>query len=124
MPNTARDVKRLVRASVILYTINVVLLVAFASVLYLQQIEARDDLQARVHAGREYRLKSCGDIEEVKTVLRDTIEENIATSKQYLKDHPNGAPGIPRDLIVEGIVKSQRTVDKLAPIDCLKAANQ
>jgi hypothetical protein len=37
----------------------------------------------------------------------------IATSKQFLRDHPNGIPGVPVKLIRDGIKSDQSTVDIL-----------
>lgn len=121
MPNE-RDVKRLIRTSVALYIINAVLIVIIGGLLFIQQVEAKNDLQDRIKAGQAYRYQACRATEDVKTVLRDNTEESIASTEQYLKDNPQGIPGIPRSLIIKGLEKNHRTVEKLAPIDCQKVA--
>lgn len=49
-----------------------------------------------------------------KTELRVGIRDSLA----YLKEHPHGAPGIPRSLIAAGIQTDQITLASLRDVHC------
>lgn len=119
-----KNVKNLIRASVVLYIVNVLLGLGFVGTLYYQQQQRDANIRDRIEAGRLYRLEACRGTEDLKTVVRDTVKESIVSQHEYLKDNPQGAPGISRKLIEEGIEKNERLVIKLHPVDCQKVANQ
>lgn len=52
--------------------------------------------------------------------FRADLAQRAVTATQYLKDHPNGAPGIPAKTILEGISNQQRTILALKDLDCAR----
>lgn len=50
--------------------------------------------------------------------LRDDIKRRVKTSKEYLADHPNGAPGIPAKVVQDEIRNQQWTVVALHDLKC------
>jgi flagellar biosynthesis/type III secretory pathway M-ring protein FliF/YscJ len=50
--------------------------------------------------------------------LRLDLEQRVRFSERYLKDHPHGAPDIPRKTIVDGIKNQRRTIVALGGLDC------
>lgn len=50
--------------------------------------------------------------------LRADVEQRIASSQDFLKEHPNGVPGFNAAAINASLVNSQRTVKALSGLDC------
>lgn len=50
--------------------------------------------------------------------LRGDLEMRVATSEAFLREHPDGVPGIPTKTIVDGIVNQRRTITALAGLSC------
>lgn len=50
--------------------------------------------------------------------LHQDIEERLENSKQFLKDHPDGIPGISVEEIQRGIDAQERTLNALSPLLC------
>lgn len=70
------------------------------------------------HDRQESRLILCSEENKVKKVLRDDLAEKIVDARQFLKDRPEGIPGIPPELIRRGIKNNLRVRAKLAGINC------
>ena len=51
-------------------------------------------------------------------VLKLDLERRVGTSRQFLKDNPQGIPGIPPQVIRNGIRNQQATIDSLDKLDC------
>lgn len=65
------------------------------------------------------------DIREVATstntalcALRGDLEQRIANAEQFLKDNPDGIPGLSAEAIQTSIDGQQRTVDALGILQC------
>jgi hypothetical protein len=50
--------------------------------------------------------------------LRADLQTRVATSKQFLKEHPNGIPGIPAKTFRDGIKNQERTIRALSGLSC------
>ena len=50
--------------------------------------------------------------------LRADLKDRVQSSKQFLREHPGGIPGIPPSQIRDSIRGQQRTIRALRPIDC------
>jgi hypothetical protein len=50
--------------------------------------------------------------------LRSDLERRIASSQAFLREHPDGIPGIPARTIRDGIKNQERTIRALSRIDC------
>jgi hypothetical protein len=50
--------------------------------------------------------------------LRGDLEARVASSQKFLRDHPDGIPGIEPATIRQSIANTQATVDALAAIPC------
>lgn len=53
-------------------------------------------------------------------VFKHDLEQRVDQSKEFLRLHPNGIPGISASVIQNGIVNQQRTVTSLAVLSCPK----
>lgn len=51
-------------------------------------------------------------------VLRPDVERRLHTSENYLRENPNGTPGIPVRLIRESIRDQQQTLRDLDGVGC------
>jgi hypothetical protein len=51
-------------------------------------------------------------------VLRADLENRVQTSRDFLKEHPEGIPGIPVATIRQSIDNQQKTIDALEVLDC------
>ena len=71
--------------------------------------------QARLEEGRQ---SNCEQIEELKSIQRTALSESIASSRKFLREHPEGIPGITPELIQEGIDRNVRTKHSLAQREC------
>jgi hypothetical protein len=56
-------------------------------------------------------------------VCRDKVDaaRGLNRSYEYLEDFPNGAPGIPRALIRQGMIDDRNTLVELQHVDCDEA---
>jgi hypothetical protein len=50
--------------------------------------------------------------------LRYNIERRVQTSEQFLVDHPEGIPGIPKSTIVQGITDQKENLKALTILSC------
>lgn len=50
--------------------------------------------------------------------FRDDLTLRVVNSIKFLKEHPNGIPGIPPRTILEGIQNQQRTILALKELSC------
>lgn len=50
--------------------------------------------------------------------LRADLERRVQTSKDFLEENPDGIPGLPAEVIKEGIENQQRTIEALAILHC------
>lgn len=50
--------------------------------------------------------------------LRVDLDQRVASSRAFLRENPEGIPGIPPKLIRDGIANQQRTIATLAILDC------
>jgi len=98
-----RQLRVLVRATVILY-----LALAFvAGYAYVQAVQGRAKLEA---ATEQTTTALC--------TLRADLERRVDTSREFLKENPDGIPGIPARTIQEGINNQERTIEALGVLDC------
>jgi predicted PurR-regulated permease PerM len=104
MTNGARDLiqrglRRLVIATVAIY----LALAALGAFVWVQQVRI-----ARESASTTTAL----------CVLRADLEARIKNSQAFLKENPNGIPGISAKLIRDGIKNQQSTVSALSGLKC------
>jgi len=59
----------------------------------------QQDIEKLQIAGAAQRLNLCREIEGVKDIQRQRIQEDIQASQEFLRDNPRGIPGIPAELI-------------------------
>jgi len=50
--------------------------------------------------------------------LRHDLEIRVSSGESFLKDHPNGIPGIPAKQIRDGIENQKRTIKALSALSC------
>jgi len=50
--------------------------------------------------------------------LRSDLEARVATSLEFLAEHPEGVAGIPAKTIKDGINNQRRTISALRSLDC------
>ena len=55
---------------------------------------------------------------EALCALRLDLERRSVASREYLREHPNGAPGIPAKAIRDGLRNQDRTISALSGINC------
>lgn len=51
-------------------------------------------------------------------VFVSDLERRLAQGRAFLKDHPQGIPGIPAAAIQQGLVNQQKTLDSLEGLSC------
>jgi hypothetical protein len=76
--------------------------------------QARDRVKALT-------LQTRADARDTKYALctfRRDLEVRVTTSREFLRMHPNGIPGVPARAIRDSLTNQQRTVDALSGIDC------
>lgn len=61
---------------------------------------------------------ACLEVEKLKAIVRADEQQQLKESQDYLDQHPNGAPGIPRELIVRSIARRKQNVANLRPLNC------
>jgi hypothetical protein len=64
------------------------------------------------------RRENCQAIEQLKAIQRQAISEDVVGSEEFLRENPNGIPGISPALIQAGIDRDQRSLLNLAPKEC------
>ena len=52
--------------------------------------------------------------------LRADMERRVAASEDFLKDNPNGIPGISNEDIQTALANQKRTIDALGNLDCAR----
>lgn len=70
------------------------------------------------HRNAELDRTQCARIDVLRQINLDDKRKQLAVSEQYLVDHPNGAPGIGRALIVQGIEDTRNLVTRLEVQAC------
>lgn len=50
--------------------------------------------------------------------LRGDLERRVASSEQFLRENPNGIPGISAKVIRDGMTNQRRTIAALSRLDC------
>lgn len=50
--------------------------------------------------------------------LRTDLVKRVNSSRNFLKDHPNGVSGISPKVIIDGIDNQQRSIEALKGLDC------
>jgi hypothetical protein len=50
--------------------------------------------------------------------LKADIQLRFVTGKQFLKDHPNGIPGITAETLRQSVRNQKATLDSLSGLDC------
>ena len=72
----------------------------------------------RFSTGAHTRVTICERINSVKKILRDEHEKRLERSEAFLRTHPNGIPGIPRSLILQGIQDEKTIIRAVQPDHC------
>lgn len=60
------------------------------------------------------------DTKDALCTLRFDLATRALAATAYLKEHPNGAPGIPAKQVLESIYNQQRTIVALKDLNCDK----
>lgn len=92
MRDLQRSLRWLVAATVVLWLV----VVAFGAASYV--------VAARTH--------------DALCTLRADLEQRVDSSRDFLKTHPDGIPGIPRATFDQGIANQERTIDALHELGC------
>lgn len=92
-----------------------VMVIGFFALIW---VEAKHREEDRIHA----RVVFCQELEKVKVVIRETLNQSIRESEGFLTANPNGSLGIPADVIRRSIERNRRTVKELAPVECERFA--
>jgi hypothetical protein len=50
--------------------------------------------------------------------LRADLERRVEVSQDFLRENPDGIPGISAEVIRTGILNQQRTINALSGLDC------
>lgn len=50
--------------------------------------------------------------------LRADLSQRVADSLEFLRDHPDGIPGVPVKTLVDSITNQQQTIRSLSDLDC------
>lgn len=50
--------------------------------------------------------------------LRTDLVKRVASSQNFLKEHPDGIPGISPKVIIDGIDNQQRSIEALSGLHC------
>ena len=62
--------------------------------------------------------KVAGDSNDALCALRVDLEKRVASSEQFLRENPDGIPGIPAKTIRDGVTNQQRTIKALSQLAC------
>lgn len=105
---------RLIRIVVMCIAFGVVLNSAAEVYLFTQsQARARENRTLTLKVGHDARVTT-----NALCVLRGDLEVRVRTSREFLKDHPNGFSGISAKAIRDAAANQQRTIAALSGIDC------
>src|SRR5438128_2048335 len=83
-------------------------LVVFVAALALGSLYLK--MQTLSREGRQAHAAIC--------TLRSDLERRTQDSRDFLKQHPDGIPGIPASLIRNSIKNQQQTIDALRAASC------
>ena len=72
----------------------------------------------RFNTGQHTRVTICQRINAVKRILRDEHEKRLERERSFLKAHPDGIPGISRELILQGIQDEKTIIRAVKPDRC------
>lgn len=75
-------------------------------------------LKQRFDAGTRTRISICQSENALRQILHDEHVKKLANAEAFLREHPNGIPGIPRSLVLRGIADEREIVDKTQPRVC------
>ena len=67
-------------------------------------------LKQRFQQGAKTRIAICQSENLLRKILNDEHEKKLRTALSFLQIHPNGIPGISRDLILQGISNEREIV--------------
>lgn len=67
---------------------------------------------------RNSRLTVCEELNKLRLILGVQVSRQISESERFLRDHPEGVPGIPIRLIRRSLNRSRNYLDQLAQIEC------
>jgi CHASE1-domain containing sensor protein len=95
--------RRLVVATVVVYTA----LAGLGGYVYVNAVTQRASIARTVDSTTT-----------ALCALVNDLETRIQTSRAFLKENPDGIPGITPKIIRDGIKNQQRTIDALAPLKC------
>jgi uncharacterized protein HemX len=98
-----KALKRLVMATVALY----VALAAIGAYFY-----HTDQVQERALA------RTASETATALCTLRRDLEDRVANTREFLRENPEGTPGLPAQFIKTSIENQQRTIDALGNLDC------
>ena len=71
-----------------------------------------------LHFYSSQNARICRNQKAVAGELVRELSAQLGASRKYLAAHPNGAPGIPADLIREGINRDIQTTVRLQKLSC------
>lgn len=66
-------------------------------------------------------LKVYFDGQETRAALctyRDDLQSRVTSNTEFLKEHPNGIPGVPTKVLVDSIANQQRAINSLTELNC------
>lgn len=75
-------------------------------------------LKQRFEQGAKTRMAICRSENTLRKILHDEHETKLKRQQQFLRAHPNGIPGIPGDLIRQGIADERVIVRDTRPVLC------
>lgn len=75
-------------------------------------------LKDRFDQGTKSRIAICESENTLRQVLHDEHLKKLANQEAFLKEHPNGIPGIPAELIERAIADEREIVAKTRPRTC------
>ena len=93
-------------------------LVTATVVLYLGLAGLGVLVEYRTHESREVIARVAIRTGEALCSFKTDIERQVKASEKFLKDHPDGIPGIPAPLIKQGIDNRKQTLASLKPLEC------
>lgn len=88
---------------------NILTLVLIGVVIYFSAISnnKQNDL-----------VKQGAESHEALCIFKSDLERRIGDGEQFLRDNPNGIPGIPEETLRNSIDNQKRTLASLAVLDC------
>lgn len=106
--------------------VGLLVLIGGGSVFYsfrlsdVSEITAKLDREtnSRLVGAHDARIDLCNQIEHVKSIIAADKQDNLDSSRAFLKKNPQGIPGIPRSLLLHSIALSERRLRLLKPLPC------